>query len=147
MKKIFFALLTFVFTAFPALSAEKMTVKVFPKTNYLILLEKSADVVMPNDENILTAKVLTTIYDKKQIIVKVLKEGNAKLYVVMGDDIAIIEFNSDLENFYSTNYKCSKNVEAFVKLDKPYTPKLGNQKPKSTDFRLDEPPPLGGFKK
>ena len=145
MKKIIFAFLTAILLNLPVLAAEKMSVNVFPRQSYLIMLEKSADVVMPNDKDILNAKILTTIYEKNQIIVKVLKEGTAKLYIAMGDDIAIVEFNSNLENKNNSNYKCSKSIEAFLRLDKPYVPAIKVRK-KNAEFQLDAPPPLGGFK-
>ena len=144
MKKFVFAFLTVILLNLPVFAAEKMSVDVFPRQNYLIMLEKSADVVMPNDKDILSAKILTTIYDKNQVLGKVHKEGIAKLYIVIGDNIVIIEFNSNLENKYTENFKCSKSVEAFLRLDKPYIPSF--RKKRNSEFQLDAPPPLGGFK-
>lgn len=141
MKKTVIATFLALIFAMPCFSAEKMTVDVSPKNSYLIMLKNPADAVMTNDDKILNAKILTTIYNEKnQIIVKVLKEGMAKLYIAIDKDVAIIEFNSNQQNIDTQDFDCSKNVEAFLKIDTPFMPRTH----KKEQFKLDPPPPLGG---
>ena len=124
------------------MAAEKLKIDVLPHNNYLLLLSKGADSAASSNRSVADAKILTTIYNERtQLIIKVLKEGNAKIFIETKDDIVVLDVNSDKKNTILYPVKYSKNIKDFLKLDTPYIP---NTKTLKEELYLDPPPPLGG---
>ena len=142
MKKIILTLLMILAVNLSCTAEEKLKVDVVPHNNYLLLLSKGAETSASSNKDVAEAKILTTIYNERtQLIIKVLKEGNAKLFIETKDDVIVLDINSDKKNMILCPVKYSKNIKDFLKLDTPYIPKVKTLK---KEFELDAPPPLGG---
>ena len=108
--------------------------------SYLILLKTPAMQVYSSNKGIITSEILTTLFnDKTEIIVNIIQEGNARIYINTEDELSIIEFQNNLTKTQEETKLKSKVIKNIIEMDKPLTKK-------ETKFILDEPPPFKGKK-
>ena len=104
--------------------------------SYLILLKTPAMQVYSSNKDIITSEILTTLFnDKTEIIVNIIQEGNARIYINTEDELSIVEFQNNLTKTQEETKLKSKVIKNIIEMDKPITKK-------ETKFILDEPPPF-----
>lgn len=137
MKKFFIIVFTIAITQLQSFGIERLKANILPEESYLLLLKHPAKSALVSDTNILSAEILTTLYNEKnQILVKTTKSGTARLYLSGNKDFTVIEFNANKDNPDKDFFPNSKMVKTILKIDtiKPQE--------NSLPFELDEPPVL-----
>lgn len=138
MKK-YFALFSTIFLILAGLTVSAKEVNYINANvgeSYLILLKTPAMQVYSSNKDIITSEILTTLFnDKTEIIVNIIQEGNARIYINTEDELSIIEFQNNLTKTQEETKLKSKVIKNIIEMDKPLTKK-------ETKFILDEPPPF-----
>ncbi len=144
LKILFIAVLTLLF-AQNCFAKEDIKANITPHESYLVLLEIPAETAMCSNTNMLSAEVLTTLYNEKnQILVKTLSEGIVRLYIATKNDVAVVEFTikpPDIEGEDSYIEPQSEIIKSIIKIDKITEKSKKTEQPKAYS---EHPPELRG---
>lgn len=139
MKKFLVLIFTYIVVQSCSFASERLRVNIQPQNSYLLLLEKSAEVVLPSNKRAIETEILTTIYNEKnQILLKPLKPSISRLYIATDGGIVILEVNVDEANKEEELSAFKSNiVKSILKIDT-----LNNTTKDKNDlpFVLDKPP-------
>ena len=141
MKKFlinFFTILAIIFLGNPSFCQEKFSLDLIKNDNYLILLNEPVSEIMVNNINSIHYEILTTLYNEKnQIMIKPIKEGIFRLYIILeNQEYIVLSINSNSKNQDKLNIINSKLIKTILKIDTIDPLK------KEPEFKLDEPPIL-----
>ncbi len=146
MKKFLVLIFTYIVVQSCSFASERLRVNIQPQNSYLLLLEKSAEVVLPSNKRAIEAEILTTIYNEKnQILLKPLKPSISRLYIATDGGIVILEVNVDEANKEEELSAFKSNiVKSILKIDT-----LNNTTKDKNDlpFVLDKPPGVEVYQK